>query len=46
VPSININGTRQPLCRSCIEVANPIRVENGLEPIEILPGAYEASETL
>lgn len=29
-------------CKTCVEVANPIRVTNGLEPIKILPGAYEA----
>jgi hypothetical protein len=41
VPSIRVNGTREPLCRSCIERANPIRIENGLEAIPIAPDAYE-----
>lgn len=36
-------GVRQPICRSCIERANPKRIENGLEPVAILPGAYEAT---
>ena len=42
VPSIRINGIREPVCRSCIERVNPMRVKNGLAPIEILPGAYES----
>ena len=41
VPSIRVEGDRKPLCRVCVETANPIRVENGLDPINILPGAYD-----
>jgi len=41
VPSININGEREPICRTCVERANPRRVANGLDPIQVLPGAYE-----
>ena len=41
VPSILINGTRQAICRDCIEIANPRRIANGLEPVEIHPEAYE-----
>lgn len=42
VPSVRIDGgERQPVCRTCIEAANPERVKRGLEPIEILPGAYD-----
>jgi len=41
VPSIRIEGVKQPVCEVCIEKANPKRKANGLEPIEILPGAYE-----
>ena len=52
VPSIRVNragqpdpnGTREPVCRACIERANPVRIQNGLEPITILPGAYEPEE--
>lgn len=40
VPSIR----NEPICRYCVEVANPIRIQNGLNPIVILPGAYEAQE--
>jgi len=42
VPSIRINGVREPICRHCIERANPKRVENGLQPIVPAPDAYEA----
>jgi len=41
VPSIPINGTREPVCRACIERANQRRPALGLEPIIPLPGAYE-----
>ncbi len=41
VPSIRVRGTKEPICRACVERANPIRVANGLDPIEILDGAYE-----
>jgi hypothetical protein len=44
VPSVNVNGSRQPICRPCVEWANPQRVAKGLEPIRVLPGAYEAQE--
>lgn len=46
VPSARVNGVREPICRDCIEQANPKRVENGLPPITILPGAYEPEECL
>lgn len=38
VPSLN----DVPFCRNCVERANPKRIANGLEPINILPGAYES----
>lgn len=44
VPSIVIEGTREPVCLNCIETANPKRVANGLPRIEILPGAYDPEE--
>lgn len=44
VPSIRVNGTKEPVCRGCIEAANPIRKEKGLEPIAIHPDAYEPCE--
>jgi len=44
VPSIPINGVREPICRACVEQANPHRVKNGLAPIVIHPEAYEPEE--
>jgi len=44
VPSIVVDGVRQPICRDCVELANPTRVANGLEPIRPLPGAYDPDE--
>jgi hypothetical protein len=44
VPSCRINGELEPICRSCVERVNPMRVANGLEPIVPLPGAYDVFE--
>ena len=44
VPSIRVNGVREPVCRKCIEEANPQRIAKGLEPFVIPEGAYEAEE--
>ena len=44
VPSLTWNGTRQPICRACVERINPKRIANGVPPIEPLPGAYEECE--
>jgi hypothetical protein len=41
VPSIRVDGTRHPICQSCVNRANPERIKRGLEPITVLPGAYE-----
>lgn len=41
VPSIRINGVREPICQSCVDRVNPKREANGLGPIVPLPGAYE-----
>ena len=41
VPSIPIDGVREPICGDCVERANPIREANGLDPIVVLPGAYD-----
>lgn len=46
VPAVVINGEREPICRECVERANPRRIANGLPPIEILPDAYEAQEVI
>lgn len=44
VPSVIINGEREPVCRTCIDWANIERANNGMPEIVILPGAYEAEE--
>jgi hypothetical protein len=43
VPSIRDpkTGSREPVCKHCVERVNPTRVKNGLEPIVPLSGAYE-----
>lgn len=41
VPSITINGQREPVCKQCIDKANPLRVEKGLPPIVPAADAYE-----
>ena len=41
VPSVVVNGVREPICADCVERVNPKRIANGLEPIVPLPGAYE-----
>lgn len=42
VPSIEVEGVLEPLCRACVTLANPRRVANGLAPIVVRPGAYDA----
>jgi hypothetical protein len=42
VPSLTVNGSREPICQSCVDRANPIRKQNGLPLIQPRPDAYEA----
>lgn len=45
VPSLTVNGRREPLCKTCFERWNEIhRTSKGLEPLEIHPDAYESEE--
>jgi len=44
VPSIRLNGNREPICQSCIEIVNPKRIANGLDPIVPHPDAYVACD--
>jgi hypothetical protein len=44
VPSIPIEGERQPICQACVDEVNPRRIKNGLPPIKVLPGAYEPAD--
>ncbi|MDX2277736.1 MAG: hypothetical protein NW206_19975 [Hyphomonadaceae bacterium] len=41
VPSMRVNGVREPICATCVAIANPKRKANGLPLIDILPGAYD-----
>ena len=41
VPSVRVLGMREPICRDCVNKANPLRISKGLEPIHINPDAYE-----
>ena len=41
VPSIPINGMREPICETCVARANPERIKRGLPPIVPYPDAYE-----
>lgn len=44
VPSVRIPpkvGPREPICRSCIDIANPQRIKNGLAPFTVHDDAYE-----
>jgi len=34
-------GQREPVCRSCFDLINAKRQEQGLEPFELQPDAYE-----
>lgn len=45
VPSIRVNGEREPLCEACFTRWNLIhRVSQGLEPLPLHPNAYEPEE--
>jgi hypothetical protein len=37
-------GEREPVCRNCFEKFNRIRIARGLQPVALLPGAYEPQE--
>ena len=40
VPSIRVDGVRQPVCRICVTRANPVRRANGLPEIVPAQDAY------
>lgn len=44
VPSVVVNGTREPICKSCVEWANTERAKLGLPLFPVLPDAYEPVE--
>jgi hypothetical protein len=44
VPSVRIDGTREPFCRDCINEANDKRADLGLTKFPVHPDAYEPIE--
>lgn len=46
VPSIRVDGVRQPVCADCMVRVNIERKAAGLEPFSIPAGAYDAEEVL
>lgn len=45
VPSIRVNGVREPICENCFNRWNQIhRIDKGLEPIPLNPDAYQPEE--
>lgn len=42
VPSVRVNGKRQPICGPCMDSFNAKRRASGLDPVHIHPEAYEA----
>jgi hypothetical protein len=41
VPSIPVEGgIVEPICQACVDLANPRRIRNGLDPIVPHPFAY------
>jgi hypothetical protein len=44
VPSITVNGSREPICQTCVDRVNPMRKTNGLDPIVPFPDAYDACD--
>jgi recombinational DNA repair protein (RecF pathway) len=44
VPSIDIDGRREPICAYCVGRVNPMRKANGLPEIVPHPDAYEPIE--
>lgn len=41
VPSVRINGEKEPVCRPCMERVNILKREKGLPEFEIPEDAYE-----
>ena len=44
VPSVRIDGVREPVCESCVGFINAKRADKGLSELIVLRGAYEPSE--
>lgn len=47
VPSLKINGVKEPICKSCHAAVNKLRVEKGVPPFpEPHPDAYGACDEM
>ena len=44
VPSVRVGGERVAICRDCVDNLNRRRVAAGLNPVAILPGAYDPAD--
>jgi hypothetical protein len=44
VPSISVNGVKEPICKKCVDRVNPQRKKNGVPEIVPHPDAYEAAD--
>jgi hypothetical protein len=44
VPSLRVNGVREPICQECVDKVNPMRIANGLPPIVPARDAYDACD--
>jgi hypothetical protein len=44
VPSIRVNGQREPVCEGCYHVLAAIQKDRGMEVLPLSPDAYEAIE--
>ena len=44
VPSIRVNGKREPVCSKCIGIANQKRISKGMQRLDIHHDAYEPEE--
>ena len=45
VPSLVVNGHREPICKNCHARWNEIhRISKGLDPVPVHPQAYEPQE--
>jgi hypothetical protein len=44
VPSIRVHGHKEPVCQDCFARLNQVRIAHGLEPVALLPDAYDACD--
>jgi len=44
VPSVRVNGVREPICEACMARVNADRQAAGRTTFDVLPGAYGAAD--